>query len=129
MTKLVNTALRLFGPLRISNPYVMSSIDNDYFEDWMLRLLSRLEYIEKLIQHGCEHVGGRIQTPFTGHSEQRQIVGQFRLVQYAESEQTDFAALPFYRRAAPIRYFGIRHCIRRAMSDDSWRLISTGLGI
>ena len=49
MTKLVNTALRLFGPLRISNPYVMSSIDNDYFEDWMLRLLSRLEYIEKLI--------------------------------------------------------------------------------
>ena len=50
MTKLVNTALRLFGPLRISNPYVMSSIDNDYFEDWMLRLLSRLEYIEKLIR-------------------------------------------------------------------------------
>ena len=93
MTKLVNTALRLFGPLRISNPYVMSSIDNDYFEDWMLRLLSRLEYIEKLIRTAANMSA-------TGHSEQRQIVGQFRLVQYAESEQTDFAALPFYRRAA-----------------------------
>lgn len=100
MTKLVNTALRLFGPLRISNPYVMSSIDNRLFRGLDAAPPLSFGVHRETYTHGCEHVGGRIQTPFTGHSEQRQIVGQFRLVQYAESEQTDFAALPFYRRAA-----------------------------